>query len=140
MSEQFTAFATVTEIKNGQVLVSCLPQSACQGCALKSGCASGLAAHNDAWQQLSVACDAAVELGEQVEIAVAPAFLLRTAALVYLLPVLCALLGALLVQWTGAAEPFVIAAALLSGGGGFFVAKWRLAATAYFKQLSLRKI
>lgn len=140
MNEQFTAIATVKEIKNGQVLVNCQPQSACQSCALKSGCASGLAAKNDAWQQLRVAFDEAVELGEQVEIAVAPAFLLRTAALVYLLPVLCALLGALLTQWTGAAELFVIMAALLSGVCGFFVAKQRLAGTAYFKQISLRKI
>ncbi|MGL5291679.1 MAG: SoxR reducing system RseC family protein [Vibrionaceae bacterium] len=140
MSEQFTAIATVKEVTNGQVLVSCQPQSACHGCALKRGCANGLAASNDASQQLYISCDEALEAGEQVEISVEQKFLLRTAALVYLLPLICMLLGAFFTQWMGASEPFVIAAALLFGGGGFFAAKWRLSALCELKPLLLRKI
>lgn len=66
-------------------------------------------------------CDLQLQVGDEVVIGVAEDWLLRSALLVYLLPLLLFFVCAGLMQWLGFAEPWVIVA-----GGTGLLAGWLL--------------
>ena len=114
--------ARVVALEAGAVWVETLRQSTCGGCSANAGCGQGLmdkigvrASHG----HVRALCDLQLQVGDQVVIGIAEDWLLRSALLVYLLPLLLFFLCAGVVQSLGAAEPWVIAA-----GGLGLLAGW----------------
>ena len=115
MNEMSEELATVVAIEGDHAWVECERRSACSGCQQQSSCGTGTVAKAFPLKapRLRVRLTAEVRIGQQVRLGIPQASLLRGAALVYVLPLFCLLVGALLGQlWL---------APLLSGGEGFTI-------------------
>lgn len=129
-----TALATVTKVvakANGyDIEVSCEQQTSCKSCASQKSCGTGIVSKavgnkQHAWALHS---ELVVREGQTVEIGFPEASLLQSALLVYLLPLLGLLLGALAGQWLffqilAFAEWSVILSGVIGGYAGFLCAK-----------------
>ncbi|MGL5303143.1 MAG: SoxR reducing system RseC family protein [Aeromonas sp.] len=123
MSEEI---ATVVAIEGEYLWVECQRRSACSGCQQQSHCATGTVAKAfpQHAQRLRVKKSAPVEIGQQIRLGISQQSLLRGATLVYVVPLLCLLAGALLGQlWL---------APLLSGGEGVTILSCLLGAVVGF--------
>lgn len=99
--------ARVLDWRNGRALLWVDRSSACGSCKARAACGQGLARSltgKAAGHELEVACSTPLRPGDQVVLAVDENLLVRGALLVYLLPLLALLLGALLGQWLQASE------------------------------------
>jgi sigma-E factor negative regulatory protein RseC len=117
----------VVAIEEGAVWVETLRKSTCSSCSANAGCGQGLMDKLGVGRQrgfLRVLCDLQLALGDVVVIGIREDLLLRSAVLVYLLPLLGLLGSALLASSVGLAEGFVI----LSGLAGL-VATWLMVRT-----------
>ncbi|NLS12845.1 transcriptional regulator [Vibrio sp. SM6] len=103
-----TALATVTLVRpshDGQlgfdVEVSCQQQTSCQSCASNHSCGTGIVtkAIGNKTHQWRLHTKNPLKVGQIVEIGLPEGPLLQSALLVYLLPLLGLLIGALLGQW-----------------------------------------
>jgi len=122
--------ATVVAVGDNWVQVECRRKSACGHCHQQESCGVGsLAKSMPGRPQLrELARVAEVRVGQQVRIGIPEKSLLKSALLVYMLPLLCLLLGALAGKWLSAVwhiaeELPEILGALLGGGLGFLLAK-----------------
>ena len=129
-----TALATVTAVKphsaGFEIELSCQQQTSCSGCASQKSCGTGIVAKavgNKAlhWQLVT---PKAVQIGQLVEIGLAQKSLFRSAAVVYLLPLLAMILGAfaahgVIAPLLGFGEGLVILITALATFGGLLVAK-----------------
>ncbi len=131
-----TAVATVQKVvpmvgrDQCQVVLSCQQQTSCSGCASKSSCATGqvskmLGNKQHTWSLIS---EHMLQVGEKVEIGFPEKQLISKAAIIYLLPLLGLLLGALLGEWLfRLLIPSVVLlteelGAIIGGGLGFLLA------------------
>ncbi len=98
MNEMSEELATVVAIEGDHAWVECERRSACSGCQQQSGCGTGTVAKAFPLKapRLRVRLTAEVRIGQQVRLGIPQASLLRGAALVYVLPLFCLLVGALL--------------------------------------------
>ncbi|WP_167386701.1 SoxR reducing system RseC family protein [Aeromonas cavernicola] len=128
MSEEV---ATVVAIEGDYAWVACERRSACSGCQQQSSCGTGTIANafSVQTQHLRVRLTTTVRIGQQVRLGIPQQSLLRGAALVYVLPLLCLLLGGLLGQlWLApllaGGEGITILTSLLGGAGGFLLVRY----------------
>jgi sigma-E factor negative regulatory protein RseC len=113
---QVVVKATVLRTDAGGVWVTSPVSTSCSGCQQQDSCSSGLVAKAlpVRQQQLFVANVSGLLAGQQVEISVEPGAVLRSALLVYLLP-LCVFIAALGLGYAQAwHELLQLAAALLA--------------------------
>lgn len=122
--------ATVVAVGDTWAQVECRRKSACGHCHQQESCGVGAIAKAMPGrpQLLEIALTAPVLVGQQVRIGIPERSLLTSALLVYMVPVLFLLLGALAgklvsVQWPVGEEPSEIIGALLGGGFGFLLAR-----------------
>lgn len=128
MSEEL---ATVVAIDGQHAWVECERRSSCSGCHQQSSCGTGTVAKAFPVksQRLRITLTAEVSVGQQVRIGIPQASILRGAALVYVLPLFCLLLGALLGQlWLApllsGGEGITILSCLLGGAIGFLLVRY----------------
>lgn len=119
-----TSIAEVIDSKDDFILVRCQPKSGCGNCPSKSQCSIGTV--NNALPNknytIKVPTDKKISIGSMVEIGMSEALLLKSAMLLYLLPLSFALITALISQLFVSNEIFIIAAALFAGVVGFVFA------------------
>ncbi len=131
MNEMSEELATVVAIEGDHAWVECERRSACSGCQQQSGCGTGTVAKAFPLKapRLRVRLTAEVRIGQQVRLGIPQASLLRGAALVYVLPLFCLLVGALLGQlWLvpllSGGEGITILCCLLGGVLGFLLVRY----------------
>ncbi|MCW8333677.1 SoxR reducing system RseC family protein [Vibrio sp. SCSIO 43135] len=129
-----TALATVASVehdsKGYRVELSCEQQTSCSSCSSQKSCGTGIvskAVGNKAlsWQ---LTTQKGVSKGEVVEIGFPEKSLIQSAAVVYIVPLLMMMFGALIGQWLLApvfsmGEGIVILSSVLFAWGGFTIAK-----------------
>jgi sigma-E factor negative regulatory protein RseC len=123
--------ATVVAVDGAHAWVECERRSACHGCQQQRDCGTGTIANafTPSSPRLRVALTASVQVGDQIRVGIAPATLVRSAALVYVLPLCCLLLGALLGQlWLlpllGGGEAVTIVSCLVGALIGFLLVRY----------------
>lgn len=131
MNEMSEELATVVAIDGDHVWVECERRSACNGCQQQPSCGTGTLAKAfpSKAPRLRVRLTAEVRVGQQIRVGIPQASLLRGAALVYVLPLLCLLVGALLGQlWLApllsGGEGITILCSLLGGVLGFLLVRY----------------
>ncbi|MCW2488921.1 SoxR reducing system RseC family protein, partial [Candidatus Symbiopectobacterium sp. NZEC127] len=92
-------WATVVSWHNGMAELHC-EQSGCSGCQSRKTCGTGLLSElgRSAEQALYVPCEQPLLPGQRVELGISESSLLRSAMLVYLVPLLGLFTGAGLLQ------------------------------------------
>ncbi|MGF1763115.1 SoxR reducing system RseC family protein [Aliivibrio kagoshimensis] len=125
-----SALATVIDIENDRVTVGCKQQTSCGNCASKQSCGTGIVSGviPGKEHQWTFTTQQSLTIGQLVEIGLPEKNLLQSAIIVYIIPLLFLLLGALFAQTIlepilRLGEPFVIAVAIVFTGVGFKLAK-----------------
>ncbi|GAA5647986.1 MULTISPECIES: SoxR reducing system RseC family protein [Vibrio] len=129
-----TALATVSSVtskaKGFEVELSCDQQTSCSSCASQKSCGTGIVSKAVGKKSLHwrLLTSRSVKAGQVVEIGFPEKSLLQSAAIVYLVPLLAMIAGALLAQWLlvpafGLGEGAVILCSTLSTAGGIWAAK-----------------
>lgn len=125
------SIATVVAVGDTWAQVECRRQSACGHCRQQDSCGVGAVAKAMPGhpQLLEIALTGPLSVGQQVRIGIPERSLLTSALLVYLVPLICMLLGALAGNqifsrgWLGEDAREIIGA-LLGGAIGFALARW----------------
>ncbi|MCW2483787.1 SoxR reducing system RseC family protein, partial [Candidatus Symbiopectobacterium sp. NZEC135] len=93
-------WATVVSWHNGVAVLHCEQRSGCSGCQSRKTCGTGLLSELglSAEQALHVPCEQPLLPGQRVELGISESSLLRSAMLVYLVPLLGLFTGAGLLQ------------------------------------------
>jgi sigma-E factor negative regulatory protein RseC len=101
-------------------------KTTCGGCQANDNCGTGVVAKafTPKKEQLYLACDDAVNVGQQVKLGIPEEHLLMASALVYLLPIVVVLVTAVIAQFIFPllglyGEGWVVASAILAGFGCF---------------------
>lgn len=107
----------VMAVEGEQVRVAVNRQNSCGSCKARAACGQGLmqSLKPGRVHEVLALCEYPVQVGDTVVLGVDEALALRGAVLVYLLPLLALLAGALLAAWLGLEEGYSI----LSGLTGF---------------------
>jgi sigma-E factor negative regulatory protein RseC len=101
---------------------------ACPRCAAGKGCGAGIFSAADSERQVEASVPEGLgpRVGDIVEISLAPNNLLRAALIVYGIPMLGALVGAVIAYAASLGDAGAAAAALLGLGFGLVVSRWRV--------------
>lgn len=120
--------ATVIAIEPDRIWVEAERQSTCGGCQMRQGCGTGMLAKHvgKRFNRIAVPNNKAVEIGQQVTVAIPEDALLQGAFLMYLLPLLAMFAGAGVARWLALPEVLQIFAGLIGLLGGFFWVASRL--------------
>lgn len=119
----------VVAVEQGGALIETLRQSACSGCAGKSGCGQHLveqyrlARYDQSLSYIKVVTSLVLHEGDRVVLGVAESSLLKASFLIYLVPVLLMMAGIWLSSLVGAADWLLFLIAVLSLFVGFFVVR-----------------
>nr|WP_113865951.1 SoxR-reducing system protein RseC [Brenneria salicis]NMN90838.1 RseC/MucC-like positive regulator of sigma(E) [Brenneria salicis ATCC 15712 = DSM 30166]RBP63562.1 RseC/MucC-like positive regulator of sigma(E) [Brenneria salicis ATCC 15712 = DSM 30166]RLM30981.1 SoxR reducing system protein RseC [Brenneria salicis ATCC 15712 = DSM 30166] len=118
-------WATVVSWQNGIAVVRCEQSSGCGSCKSRSTCGTGLLNQLGASADhlLTVSCGQPLEIGQRIELGIAEASLLRSAVVVYFLPLLGLLFGASLFQMFFASDLSAMFGAFVGGGMAFVSVK-----------------
>ena len=112
----------ISELRDGRAWIECQSRSACERCARGQGCGGGVlgALLGDRLHTVQVrAIDPSLQVGDQVELGIAPASLLAGASLVYLLPLSGLLAGALVAGYlAGFSNDALTVVGAVAGLGG----------------------
>ncbi|KXF80166.1 SoxR reducing system RseC family protein [Enterovibrio coralii] len=123
------ALAEVTGNGEGFVFVRCQQKTSCGSCASKSSCGTGIV--NNALPgkvlDIRVPSDKPLAVGSIIEIGLEEQTVLKSAAVVYVLPLVFAMIGAFFGQFLAnllaAGEGVIILSSLAFGGVGLLVAR-----------------
>lgn len=85
--------AVVTRIGQGQVWIKGLQSGACGGCAQLSSCGTAALAKWLPKREFAIECDQALNVGDQVSVAIDDSHLLLSSMVLYLLPLLIMFIG-----------------------------------------------
>ncbi|EJK2115047.1 transcriptional regulator [Vibrio navarrensis] len=129
-----TALATVTQVTAQQqhfsVELSCEQQTSCNSCASQKSCGTGIVSKAVGKKALAwhLQTQQRLQVGEVVEIGISEQNVLRSALIVYVVPLMALIVGAmigqlLLVPLLGLGEGIVIAASAIGAGLGLLTAK-----------------
>lgn len=140
--------ATVVAIEHGNITVSCQQQTSCGHCASRDSCGTGIVskAVPGRVHQVKISTQKPLVIGQVVEIGLSEQSILSSALLVYVVPLLFLLLGAVLGQWwfvelAGTSELGVILTAIVSAGLGLLIARYyarRLEGNSAYKPSLIR--
>ncbi|MEH0834378.1 SoxR-reducing system protein RseC [Pectobacterium cacticida] len=128
-------WATVVSWQDGVAELRCEPSAGCGTCKSRSSCGTGLLSQLglSAENTLYVSYDRPLDAGQKVELGISEGRLLFSAVLVYIVPLIGMLLGAVMCQMFFATDLAAVVGALLGGGAAFIgVQRWA-------KQLSKHK-
>ena len=117
----------VVAIEEGAVWVETLRKSTCSSCSANTGCGQGLMDKLGVGRQrgfVRVLSDLQLALNDVVVIGISEDLLLRTAVVVYLLPLLGLLAGALLASSLQLTEGLVILSAMASLLVSWLAVRW----------------
>lgn len=124
------SLATVVAVDPGVITVSCQQQTSCGHCASRDSCGTGIVskAIPGRSHQVKIVTGTKVSVGEVVEIGLPEQSMLHSAVLVYVLPLLFLILGAVFGQWwfvdlAGSGELGVILTAVISAAIGLLLAR-----------------
>lgn len=124
------SLATVVAVEPGAVIVSCQQQTSCGHCASRDSCGTGIVSKAVPGRShtIKIPTRSPAAVGDVVEIGLPEQSVLHSAVLVYILPLLFLILGAVIGQWwfvglTGGGEPGVILSAVVSAGLGVLLAR-----------------
>lgn len=118
-------WATVISWQNGVALLRCEPHSGCGSCNARTGCGSHLLNKlgPESEHQLKIAISHPLEPGQKVEVGISEGSLLRSAALVYLTPLVGLIAGGALFQALFISDAFTALGAISGAGLGFLLAR-----------------
>ncbi|MCW2481249.1 SoxR-reducing system protein RseC [Candidatus Symbiopectobacterium sp. NZEC135] len=122
-------WATVVSWHNGMAELHCEQRSGCSGCQSRKTCGTGLLSElgRSAEQALYVPCEQPLLPGQRVELGISESSLLRSAMLVYLVPLLGLFTGAGLLQSLFANDLAAVLGALLGAALAFILVRgWSL--------------
>ncbi|WP_116474324.1 SoxR reducing system RseC family protein [Zobellella maritima] len=117
--------ATVVRLVPEGVAVECFSRSACGQCRQSQHCGTGLIAKalSGRSHQFVIATPLSLRVGEQVRIGIPEQSLIKSALLIYLLPLLCVLVASLLASVLfRQGDGGTIASAIVGGWLGFLLA------------------
>ncbi|MCP1064741.1 SoxR-reducing system protein RseC [Serratia symbiotica] len=118
-------WATVVSWQRGVALLRCDRKTGCGNCNARSGCC--VPALNELVPEtkhsLQVRINKPLKPGQRVEVGIAERSLLRSAMLVYLMPLLGMMLGGGLLQYWLGTDAFAALGALLGGGVDFMLVR-----------------
>ncbi|RWX53265.1 SoxR reducing system RseC family protein [Photobacterium chitinilyticum] len=124
------SLATVVAVDPGIITVTCQQQTSCGHCASRDSCGTGIVSKATPGRShlVKIVTQTRVSIGEVVEIGLSERSMLHSAILVYVLPLLFLVLGAVLGQWwfvdlAGSGELGVILTAVLSAAVGLLLAR-----------------
>ncbi|WP_127958869.1 SoxR reducing system RseC family protein [Serratia microhaemolytica] len=119
-------WATVQSWQHGVAVVQCQLNSSCAGCQSRSNCAAGVvgSAATEHRNQLQLTVAQPLRPGQQVELGLVTTNLLRSAALVYITPLLGLLFGAALLQWQFDNDIAALCGAIFGGSVAFLLARY----------------
>lgn len=138
--------AIVVEASAEEVWVETCRQTACQSCSAKSSCGHSLLSKisSGKTQRLQVKTDKELQVGDQVVLGLDEGAFIRGSALVYLLPLLALIIGALAgdaLFGQDSLMSFVLAGAgLLAGFAYVRWYSWRHRQDAQYQPVVLRKL
>ena len=120
-----STLAEVIDTKPHQLVVRCQQKSACSACASRDTCATNTVANALSTKAitLSVPCEQQIAVGSIIEIGMQEQVLVKSALLLYLLPLLFFIVAALISHVSFANEAITMLTSLIAGGGGFYFAK-----------------
>ncbi|MDI9246125.1 SoxR reducing system RseC family protein [Marinobacter sp. CHS3-4] len=116
----------VIAVTGDQVWVRTIRSSACESCSARSGCGQRVlaSASNGRANQILVTNHLGAQVGDEVAVAIEESALLTASLLVYAVPLLLMVLGAVVgQQWLPAQDMGAIIGALAGLGGGFALAR-----------------
>jgi sigma-E factor negative regulatory protein RseC len=119
----------VVAIENDALWVETVRQSSCESCSVQKGCGHGLISKAVGGRShhvralLAPDCQQVFQLGDDVEIAVPERVVVGGALLVYILPLLSLLVGAMLMSQWYSADAWVALGALLGLVAGLAVVR-----------------
>lgn len=118
-------WATVISWHNGMAELRCEQRSGCSGCQSRKACGAGILSELGlaTEQVLTVPCERPLLAGQRVELGISEASLLRSAVLVYLVPLIGLLGGALLLQMVFGHDLAAMSGALLGGALAFILVR-----------------
>ncbi|MFC3396452.1 SoxR-reducing system protein RseC [Brenneria rubrifaciens] len=118
-------WATVVSWQDGMAVLRCDQSSGCGSCKSRSTCGTGLLNQLGASAEhlLTVPCAQPLESGQRIELGIAEASLLRSAVMVYFLPLLGLLIGSALFQMFLGSELSAIIGAFIGGALVFVLVK-----------------
>lgn len=118
-------WATVVSWQNGVALLRCEPHSGCGSCNARTGCGRHLLNElgPESQHELRITISQPLEPGQKVEVGISEGGLLRSAALVYLTPLVGLIAGGALFQALFITDAFTALGAILGAGFGFLLAK-----------------
>ena len=121
----------VDSIDGARAVVVVDVTSACPRCAAGKGCGAGLFAGGGADRQVEATIPPGMDIAVQdvVEISLAPDNLLRAAIIVYGLPMIGAVIGAVIAYALSFGDVVAALAALTGLGSGLVLSRWRLQQT-----------
>src|SRR5690606_4739449 len=117
----------VLSVEGNCLWIETVRRSACDSCQARNGCGQsvlqrlGLGARQGAIRVVDEAPVSHYRAGDEVVIGIEENAVVRGSVLVYLVPLLGLFAGALLAQSSGAAEPWIVFAAVSGLGAGFAV-------------------
>lgn len=138
--------AIVVQVDSDTVWVETCRQSACQSCSAKSSCGHSLLSKisSGKTQRLQVQTDKTLRVGDQIVLGLSESAFMRGSALVYLLPLLAMITGALAGEHFFGQDSLLSLAfaglGLLSGFGYVRWYSWRHRQDAQYQPVVLRKI
>ncbi|TGN41044.1 SoxR reducing system RseC family protein [Marinobacter confluentis] len=121
-----TETGRVVAIKGNMAWVQTIRASACESCSARSGCGQRVLASASSGRanQVLVTNDLEASVGDEVTVAIDESALLSASLLVYALPLLLMVLGAVTgQQWLPAGDAGAIAGALSGLAAGFFLTR-----------------
>lgn len=121
-----TETGRVVAVKGDKAWVQTIRASACESCSARSGCGQRVlaSASNGRANQVLVSNHLDAGVGDEVTVAIDKSALLSASLLVYALPLLLMVLGAVGgQQWMPAQDAGAIAGAVAGLAAGFFVAR-----------------
>jgi sigma-E factor negative regulatory protein RseC len=128
-----TETGRVVAVEADGLWVQTVRQSTCGSCAAQAGCGHGLMNRMSAQRQLGLvraladpAQLAACRIDDEVRIALPESVVLQASALVYVLPLLTLLAGAVAMNalWPAGGDLASVAGAVLGLGAGFLSVRW----------------
>lgn len=138
-----TETGRVVAVGKGNAWVQAIRASACESCSARSGCGQRVlaAASSGRANQVLVGNNLGARVGDQVTVAVSESALLSASLLVYALPLLLLVLGAMAgQQWYSGGDAGAIAGSAVGLAAGFAIARFVQARSSERYQPTLIRI
>ena len=103
--------ATVVDLKDGLVTLSTIKLNTCQQCSMKAGCGQRLLNQASSCTRSQIELDKpdslSLQVGQEVRVAIPQSTFIQASLWVFLVPLLCMLLGAYVAQTLLESEPAI---------------------------------